>query len=39
VVAGSAQDISEGMALAAASIDSGTARARLDQLIRFTGVA
>jgi anthranilate phosphoribosyltransferase len=39
VAAGKAQDFSEGMALAAASIDSGAARARLDQLIRFTGAA
>jgi len=39
VVAGRARDFSEGMALAAASIDSRAARARLDQLIRFTGDA
>ena len=37
--AGKARDFSEGMALAAASIDSEAARARLDQLIRFTGDA
>ena len=37
--AGKARDFSEGMALAAASIDSEAARARLDQLIRFTGAA
>ncbi|MDP2998159.1 MAG: anthranilate phosphoribosyltransferase [Bryobacterales bacterium] len=39
VVAGKARDFGEGMALAAASIDSGAARAKLDQLIRFTGDA
>ena len=39
VVAGWARDSSEGMALAAASIDSGAARAMLDQLVRFTGAA
>lgn len=37
VAAGKARDFGEGMALAAASIDSGAARARLEQLIRFTG--
>ncbi|MCX6635203.1 MAG: anthranilate phosphoribosyltransferase [Acidobacteria bacterium] len=39
VAAGKARDFGEGMALAAESIDSGAARARLDQLIRFTGTA
>ena len=39
VAAGKARDFGEGMARAAASIDSGAARARLDQLIRFTGAA
>jgi len=39
VVAGRANDFPEGVALAAESIDSGAARARLDQLILFTGAA
>jgi anthranilate phosphoribosyltransferase len=33
---GRANDFPEGVALAAESIDSGAARARLDQLVRFT---
>jgi len=39
VLAGRANDFPEGVALAAESIDSGAARAKLDQLIRFTGAA
>lgn len=39
VAAGRAHNFPEGVALAAESIDSGAARARLDQLIRFTGAA
>jgi anthranilate phosphoribosyltransferase len=39
VAAGRAAGFGEGVALAARSIDSGAARARLDQLIRFTGAA
>jgi len=33
VIAGKAKDIKEGIALAAQSIDSGAAKAKLDQLI------
>jgi anthranilate phosphoribosyltransferase len=36
VAAGRAADFLEGMALAAHSIDTGAARAKLDQLVRFT---
>ena len=36
VAAGRARDFLEGMALAAASIDTGAARRKLEQLVRFT---
>jgi len=36
VAAGRARDFLEGMALAAASIDTGAARKKLDELVRFT---
>jgi anthranilate phosphoribosyltransferase len=36
VAAGRARDFLEGMAMAATSIDTGAARRKLEQLVRFT---